>query len=227
MTTTSRDLKNTVYEHLARLGKALSSGPRVELLDLLAQGPRTVDDLAQQVGQSVANTSQHLQVLRRARLVEAEKRGLHAVYRLAHPDVQAFFGAFRRLAEDRLLEIQDATRRFLAERDALEPVDADRLVARIRAGEVTLLDVRPPEEFAAGHLPGALSVPVADLADRLATLPRDREVVAYCRGPYCVMALDAVQLLRAHGFRALRLDEGVTDWRARGLPITTALQPHP
>lgn len=222
MTTPTRQFKDAIYEQLARIGKSLGSGPRLEILDILCQGPRTVDALAKQVGQSVANTSHHLQVLRRARLVGAEKEGVHVTYRLADEEVCTFFRALRGLAESRLLEIEQVTREFLQGRGSLEPVDRDALVARVRSGAVTLLDVRPEEEFRAGHLPGAVSVPLGDLERRLAELPRDREVVAYCRGPYCVLAVEAVELLRARGFEAIRMEEGVPDWRARGLPVEVA-----
>jgi rhodanese-related sulfurtransferase/predicted transcriptional regulator len=219
MSLKSRKLKSAMYDQLARVGRALGSGPRLEIVDLLGQSPRTVEALAGQVGQSVANTSRHLQVLRRARLVEAERDGVHVRYRLADPDVGGLFRALRRIAEARLLEIDRIARDFRAGRDGLEPVDREHLVARMRRGEVTILDVRPVEEYEAGHIPGALSLPLADLERRLAELPRDRDVVAYCRGPYCVMALDAVALLRRRGFAADPLDEGVPDWSARGLPV--------
>ena len=223
MPSTSRQFKNAVYEQLARIGKALASGPRLEILEVLCQGPRTVEALAEQVEQPVANTSHHLQALRRARLVDAEKEGVHVRYRLAHGDVCALFRALRGVAEARLLEVEAVTRAYLRERGSLEAIDRDALVERVRDGEVTLLDVRPPAEFEAGHLPGAISLPLDELERRLKELPRDREVVAYCRGPYCVMALDAVEVLRARGFRALRMEEGVPDWRARGLPVETTL----
>jgi rhodanese-related sulfurtransferase/DNA-binding MarR family transcriptional regulator len=219
MTRKNRPFKDTIYEQLARIGKSLGSGPRLEILDLLCQGARTVEVLAEQAGQSVANTSRHLQVLRRARLVEAERDGVHIRYRLADEEVCTFFQALRRLAESRLLEIEQITRTFLESRNALEPVDRSRLVERVRTGVVTVLDVRPPEEYQAGHIPGAVSVPLSELERRLSEVPRDREVVAYCRGPYCVMAIEAVELLRAHGFEATRMEEGVPDWRARGLPV--------
>jgi len=212
-------LKAAVYEQIARIGQAGSSPSRLELLDLLSQGPRTVEALARQAGQSVATTSHHLQVLRRARLVDAEKDGLYVTYRLADPLVGAFLLDLRRLAESRLAEIQQITQQFLKARGALEPVDNDELVRRIRHGDVTLIDVRPSEEYIAGHIPGAISVPLADLPTRVKALPKRREVIAYCRGPYCVMALDAVDLLRRQGFRAQRLEHGVSEWRAFGWRI--------
>lgn len=209
-------LKAAVYEQIARVGRAAASPSRLELLDLLSQGPRTVEALARQTGQSVATTSHHLQVLRRTRLVDAEKAGLYVTYSLADPQVGEFLLGLRRLAESRLAEIHHVTRQYLDARGALEPVAEDELVRRVRAGDVTLIDVRPREEYVAAHLPGALSVPLSDLAQRAGELRKRRDIVAYCRGPYCVMALDAVDLLRRKGFRAHRLEQGVAEWRARG-----------
>jgi rhodanese-related sulfurtransferase/DNA-binding transcriptional ArsR family regulator len=214
-----RQFKDDIYEQLARLGKAVSAPKRLELLDLLSQGPRTVDALAQQASMPIANASQHLQVLRAARLVEAEKRGLYVEYRLASDDVATFFVALRRLAESRLTEVAEVARTYFDERGAMLPVDADELARRVRTGEVTVLDVRPAEEYRAGHIAGAISIPIAELKARLKELPKDREVVAYCRGPYCVMAVEAVQLLRKRGFTAQRMEHGVVDWRARGWRI--------
>jgi rhodanese-related sulfurtransferase len=214
-------LKSAIYEQIARIGQAAGSPSRLELLDLLSQGARTVEALARQTGQSVATTSHHLQVLRRARLVDAQKTGLYVTYRLADPQVGHFFLHLRRLAESRLAEIGQVTRQYLEERGALEPVDNDELVRRVRAGEVTLVDVRPREEYAAAHIPGALSVPLADLGRRMAALPKRRDIVAYCRGPYCVMALDAVDRLRRKGFRAHRMEQGVLEWRAQGWRLET------
>lgn len=219
-------LKTAVYEQIARIGQATSSPSRLELLDLLSQGARTVEVLATQTGQSVATTSHHLQVLRRARLVDAEKSGLYVTCRLADPQVGRFLLELRGLAESRLAEIEQVTRQYLERRGALEPVDNEELVRRVRAGEVTLLDVRPHEEYVAGHIPGALSVPLADLANRLGDLRKRRDVVAYCRGPYCVMALDAVDLLRRRGFRAHRLEHGVPEWRARGWRVESGGDRH-
>jgi rhodanese-related sulfurtransferase/DNA-binding transcriptional ArsR family regulator len=219
-------LKAAVYQHIARIGQATSSPSRLELLDLLSQGARTVEVLARQIGQSVATTSHHLQVLRRARLVDAEKSGLYVTYRLADPQVGRFLLELRGLAQSRLAEIEQVTRQYLEQRGALEPVDNEELVRRVRDGEVTLLDVRPHEEYLAGHIPGALSVPLTDLANRLGDLRKRRDVVAYCRGPYCVMALDAVELLRRQGFRAHRLEHGVPEWRARGWRVESGGDRH-
>lgn len=219
MRSSARTFKDAVYHQFGRIGKALASPRRLELLDLLCQGPRTVDALARAVDQSVANTSQHLQVLRAARLVEAERKGLYVEYRLADDAVCDFYRSLRVLAESRLAEVERVARRFLEVRGAMEPVDRHALMERVLRGEVTVLDVRPREEYRAGHIPGAMSVPLGELDRRLAELPRDREIVAYCRGPYCVLAVEAVQLLRARGFKAVRLEHGVPDWRAEGHPV--------
>jgi rhodanese-related sulfurtransferase/DNA-binding transcriptional ArsR family regulator len=219
-------LKTAIYEQIARIGQATASPNRLELLDLLSQGARTVEALAHQTGQSVATTSHHLQVLRRARLVEAHKAGLYVTCQLADPQVGDFFLALRSLAESRLAEVQQVTRQYLEQRAALEPVDNDELVRRVRAGEVTVIDVRPREEYVAAHIPGAISVPLTDLSKRLGELQKRRDVVAYCRGPYCVMALDAVDLLRRKGFRAHRMEHGVPEWRAQGWRVETGDDHH-
>ena len=219
MPSKNRQFKDAIYEQLGRVGKAMASPRRLEILDLLCQGPRSVEVLAQEMGQSVANTSQHLQLLRAARLVEAEKQGLYVVYRLADELVCEFFRSLRGLAESRLAEVERVAREYLNARGEMEWVDKDALVERIKNGDVTLLDVRPSEEYVAGHLPGAISVPLSDLENKLADLPLDREIVAYCRGPYCVLAVEAVERLRSNGFKAVRMEEGVPDWRARGLPV--------
>ena len=216
---THRDFKDRLYPEFARISGALASEKRLELVDLLAQGPRHVEALAEETEMSVANVSQHLQVLRAARLVEARKQGLYVTYRLADDLVTSVHREMRRLAEARLGEIHELTRKFLSERGAFEEVDRTELLGRVRRGEVTVLDVRPPEEFQAGHIRSAISLPLAEIRKRLAELPRDREIVAYCRGPYCVMALEAVELLGAEGYRARRLADGVGEWRAAGLPI--------
>jgi len=217
--TPGRRFKTAIYEQFARVGKALASAHRVELVELLSQGPRTVEILARMADMTLANTSAHLQVLRGAGLVESTKEGLFVTYRLADPSVADLLLSVRTVAEARLAEVAKVTRDFLAANSQLEPVDEAALRARVRKGQVTLLDVRPPEEFAAGHIPGALSVPLPELARQLSKLPKRREVVAYCRGPYCVLAVEAVKQLRARGFKAVRLEEGVLDWAALGLPV--------
>jgi rhodanese-related sulfurtransferase len=219
-----RQFKNAIYEEFARIGKAVSSPKRLELLDLLCQGERTVEALATETELSVANASQHLQVLRAARLIEGSKEGLYVTYRIADPAVGEFVRSIRVLAEKQLAEVERISRRFFEGRRGLEPIDRDTLIRRVRKGEVVVLDVRPVEEYRAGHIPGALSIPIQELKRRLFELPRDQEVVAYCRGPYCVFSDQAVELLRAQGFRAVRLDEGVLDWRARGLPVASGEQ---
>lgn len=214
-----RQFKSTVFEHLARVGKAVSSPKRLELLDVLAQGPRTVEVLAELTALTVANASQHLRALRAARLVDAEKNGLFVTYRIADEEVTAFLRSMRTLAENRIADIERVSREFLTARTGLEKVDRETLLRRVREGEVTVLDVRPPEEFRAGHIPGAVSVPLGELKKRLKDLSRSREIVAYCRGPYCVLAVKAVELLRKEGFRAVRFEDGVPDWRAHGFKV--------
>ena len=215
----NRLFKDAIYEQFARIGKAVSSPKRLELLDLLCQGPRSVEVLAKESGLTVANASQHLQVLRTSRLVETEKEGLFVIYRLADQAVCEFFRAMRVLAESRLAEVEQIKRQFLEGREGMAPVDREELLALVRQGEVTVLDVRPVEEFNAGHLDGALSIPLRDLQLRLSDLPRDQEIAAYCRGPYCVLSVEAVEMLRAEGFQAIRIEEGIQDFRAMGFSI--------
>lgn len=219
MKNSKRMFKDRVYEQLARIGKAVASPQRLELLDLLSQSPRTVENLAQEARLTVANTSRHLQILRAARLIEAEKDGVFVRYRLTDETVADFYRALRILAASHLAELDHITRRFFAERSGLEPVDRKALLARVRKGLATVIDVRPIEEYRAGHIAGAISLPVDELKDRLAELPRNQEIVAYCRGPYCVFAAQAVELLQEQGFRVVRLEDSVADWRAHGLPI--------
>ena len=221
MSLSNRDFKDAIYEQVARIGKAVASATRLELLDLLCQGPRTVESLAGQAGQSIANTSKHLRLLHGAKLVETERRGTFVTYRLAGDEVCELFRMLRSLAESRLAEVEAITRDFLRSKEALEPVDRGELIRRVRDGEAVVLDVRPREEYEAGHIPGALSAPIAGLKDLVGELPRDRQIVAYCRGPYCVMSIDAVRLLRERGFDAVRLEDGVPDWRQRGYEVET------
>jgi rhodanese-related sulfurtransferase len=214
-----------LYDQLSRVGHALGSASRLALLDVLRQGPRTVEALSREVGLSLANASQHLKVLRQARLVEAEKRGIHVSYRLGGPVVDDFYRALRTLAETRLVEVQQIAQAFMEKRGSLEAVDTKALLERVRAGEVTILDVRPAEEYRAGHIRGAVSVPLNELKKRLKELPKRREIVAYCRGPYCVLAPQAVSILQARGRRAVALGDGVAEWRARGLPVAVGEAP--
>jgi rhodanese-related sulfurtransferase len=223
-TTIKRKFKDAAYEQLARIGKALSSAKRLELLDLLCQAERTVEALAEETGMSVANTSQHLHVLESARLIQARKDGRFVLYSLADILVGDFFRSYRGLAEDRLAEIEQIRRRFLAEPQGLSAVDREMLLERVEAGEVVVIDVRPAEEYQTGHIPGALGVPLQQLQSRLDELPRNRDIVAYCRGPFCVLAVDAVHVMRARGIKAFHLDASVHDWRARGLPLATGME---
>jgi len=216
-----RRFKDRLYAEFATIGKALASAHRLELLDLLGQGERSVDELAQEIGQSLANTSAHLQVLRQARLVDSDKRGLNVVYGLAAPEVFGLWRTLRDLGSARLAEVDRLVEAFLTDRASLAAVDVDELKQLVADGGVTLLDVRPELEYRQGHIPDARSIPVEELEERLAELPRDREIVAYCRGPYCVFSDDAAQLLQTHGFRVRRLQEGFPEWRAAGLPIAT------
>lgn len=207
--------KRALYAQLARIAKATASPARLELLDLLTQAPRTVEVLARLSGQPLANTSHHLKVLRQARLVETSRSGQFITYHLADPSVADMLVQMRGIAEARLTEIAAITRTYVERRGLLEPVDQDELVRRVQAGEVTVIDVRPTAEFEADHLPGAISMPLEELEGRLRELPRDRAVVAYCRGLYCVMSVDAIALLRARGFTAHRLEAGVVEWRTQ------------
>ncbi len=219
-----RQFKDVIYQQFARIGKAVSSPKRLELLDLLCQGERTVEALAVEAELSVANASQHLQILRAARLVEASKNGIYVTYRIADAAVGEFVRDIRVLAESQLAEVEQISRRFFQSRRGLEPVDREALIKRVRKGEVIVLDVRPAEEYRAGHIPGAISIPVQELKRRLLELPKEQQIVAYCRGPYCMLSDQAVELLQAKGFQATRLHEGVLDWRARGFHVTEGEQ---
>jgi rhodanese-related sulfurtransferase len=218
----AREMKDGVYAQFARIGKAVAAPKRIELLELLCQGPRTVEALADQAALTIANASQHLKTLLASRLVEAQKQGLFVEYRLADEGVLKFVHAMRELAEARFAEVGAIMQAYLKTRGELERVCGDELVQRVRKGEVTVLDVRPELEYRAGHIPGARSVPLSELKRHLADLPKNREIVAYCRGPQCVMAIEAVELLRKRGFRAQRMEQGVMDWRARGWKIEKA-----
>lgn len=207
--------KRALYGQLVRIAKATASPARLELLDLLTQAPRTVEMLAHLLGQPLANTSHHLKVLRQARLVETTRSGQFITYHLADAPVADLLLQMRAVADARLIEIGEITRTYVERRGLLEPVDQGELFRRVHVGDVTVIDVRPAAEFEAGHLPGAISMPLDELEERLHELPTDREIVAYCRGPYCVMSFDAMALLRARGFTAHRLEAGVVEWRAR------------
>jgi rhodanese-related sulfurtransferase/DNA-binding transcriptional ArsR family regulator len=217
MSTTA--FKQQLFTQYARIAKALSSGNRLELLDYLAQCERNVEALAKLSGMSFANTSQHLQQLRRAGLVKSRKAGQHVLYSLADESVIDLLGLLRRLAQQNLAEVERLVNGFLLTHDPLEPLSEAELASRMKTGRITLLDVRPVEEYLAGHIFGAVSVPLADLESRLKTLPTDTEVVAYCRGPYCILSYQAVERLRAGGFKAIRLENGYPEWKVAGHPI--------
>jgi rhodanese-related sulfurtransferase len=215
-----RAAKTALFDEFARAAKALASGRRIELLDVLANGERTVEALAGEVGLSAANASQHLQILRQAGLVASRREGTSVHYRLAGPEVFELWRTLRTLAASRLAEVERLAAAYLGARDELEPVTREELVRRLQDGDdLVVLDVRPAAEYAAGHLPGAVSIPVAELRRRLAELPADREIVAYCRGPYCAFAHEAVAVLREAGVPARRLEDGLPEWDAAGLAV--------
>ena len=217
-----RAFKNELYDLFARVGKALANPHRLEILDLLAQRERTVEDLAREAGLSVANASQHLQVLRGARLVEPRREGSHVHYRLAGESVFGLWQALRDVGTERLPEVERLVESFLADLETVEPIAANELLPRLAAGDVVVLDVRPETEYRAGHIRGARSVPIDRLSRKARSLPRGGDIVAYCRGPYCVWADEAVAFLRSRGFQARRLAGGYPDWRSAGFPIETS-----
>lgn len=211
--------KSALYQQLARVAQALGSPGRLQILEYVAQGERSVDALATMSGLSVANTSKHLQALRQAGLVTARKEGLRVYYLLAGDDVVALVSALRAVTEHRVADMERLVSLWFSHRDEMEPVPAEELLARARKGLVTVLDVRPAEEYAAAHIPGAINVPLDRLESYLSRLPKRKEVVAYCRGPYCLMSFEAVEKLRKRGWRARRLENGLPEWRAAGLPV--------
>ncbi len=214
-----RQFKDQLYEQFARIGKALSNPHRLELIELLAQGERTVEDLAAAASLPVANASQHLQILRAAQLVEVRRDGLYAYYRLSDERVFRVWQALRDLGELQLAEVNRLVESFLHDRSLLQTINAAELVQRLEAGDAVVLDVRPELEYRSGHIPQARSIPVDELETRLSELSRKKEIIAYCRGPYCVFADEAVALLKKHGYRARRLVEGLPDWQALNLPV--------
>jgi rhodanese-related sulfurtransferase len=219
---TKRVFKDQLFEQFARIGKGLASGRRLELLELLAQGERTVEELAAESGMSVANTSQHLKALREAQLVAVRREGLYARYRLANEQVFALWQALRDLGSARLTEIRQIVETYLTDREILNGITCIELQQRLKNRSVVVLDVRPEREYQAGHVAGARSIPLTELRARLKELPKRKEIVAYCRGPYCVYADEAVALLRLRGRKATRLETGFPDWKAQGLPVETA-----
>jgi len=214
-----------MFEHLAAVARGLGSAHRIELLELLAQTGRSVEELAGLSGLTIANASQHLQHLRRFGLVEARREGKRVIYRLADPEVVALLGALSRVTQRNVGAVEKVLNSYFRERDNLEPVSRKELLRRMRDGLVTLIDTRPEEEFSAGHLPGAINLPLSELKRRLRELPRDQEIVAYCRGPYSVLSYEAVAELRRRGFKALRLEDGYPEWKAAGLPVEHSANP--
>jgi rhodanese-related sulfurtransferase len=217
-----REFKSELYDQLARIGNALANGHRLELLDLLAQGERTVESLSVETQQPVANISQHLQVLRRARLVEVRRDGTYALYRLADESILELWMSLRKTGEKQLSEIRELLRSFFHDRKALQAVSQDELKRRLHDPGLVVLDVRPTVEYEAGHIAGARSMPVGELRSRLDELPRSRKIVAYCRGPHCVFADEAVGLLRSKGYKAFRLETGFPEWKLEGYPVARA-----
>ncbi len=214
-----REVKDALYEQFARVGKAAGSPKRLEILDLLRQGERSVEGIAAATDLGLTTASSHLQLLRQARLVSTRKEGTRVYYRIADDTVSQFLVALQDLARARLTEVEQTVRTYFAARDALDPVGREELLRRIDTGDVVVLDVRPVEEFTAGHIRGALSIPLEELSARLDKLPADVEIVAYCRGPYCVLAPQSIELLHANGRRARRLEGGFPEWQAAGLPV--------
>jgi rhodanese-related sulfurtransferase len=214
-----QNFKTDLFDQFARIGKALSSGKRLEMLEFLAQGERSVEQLAKLTRLSVANTSQHLQQLRQVGLVTARKQGLYVYYRTAGDGIIRLLATLRTVGEENLAEVNRLVKLFLDSKDNLEPVQSRELWQRVKQGLVTVLDVRPPEEYAQGHIRGAINVPVAELKKRLHHIPADQEVVAYCRGPYCLLAFEAVEVLRKKGVKARRLEHGYPEWKSAGLPV--------
>lgn len=226
MKITSQSAKEGLYEQFARIGKAISNPKRIELLDLLCQGERSVEVLAETARMGVTNTSAHLKVLREARLVDTRKEGTRVFYRLADEAVCEFFFSLRDLASNKFAEVDQLIQDYFVARDQLEPVGRAELLARADDGDLIVLDVRPGEEYEAGHIPGAISMPLEELERRLSGLREDAEIVAYCRGPYCVLAPQALEVLHSHGFNARRLEEGLLEWRQAGLPVTVGKEAH-
>jgi ArsR family transcriptional regulator len=217
--------KQAIYESLAEVAQALGHPHRLELLEHLAQGVRSVEELSKRSGLTFANTSRHLQILRRARLVETERSGKRILYRLAgEAEVIALTSALARVGERNIAEINRVLTDYFRARDSLEPASRDELIGMLHDNLVTVLDVRPEDEFVAGHLPGALNIPVVELERRLGELPPNREVIAYCRGPYCVFSVEAVSVLRSRGYQVRRLEDGYPEWKAAGLPVEGSIE---
>ena len=219
--TSTESPKRLVFRQLAAIAKAVAHEHRLELLEALAQGERSVETLAARAGVSIANASQHLQQMRRAGLIEARRKGKFVFYRLSDAAVLGLVASLTRIGERHVAGIDKIVREYFQNRDAMEPISRAELIARMKKGDVQVLDVRPEDEFALGHIPDALNVPLEKLKRKLNRLDRDKEIVAYCRGPYCVLSFEVVALLRKKGFKARRLEDGLPEWRAAGLPVDT------
>jgi rhodanese-related sulfurtransferase len=214
-----REFKDLIYEQFGRMANAFSSPKRLEIVDLLVQGERDVESLSKQTSMTIANTSRHLQILKAARLVDVRRDGVRIFYRLANAQVLQCWMGLQSLAEKQTAEIREIARMFFEERDAMKPISKEELKERMRNNEAVVLDVRPSVEFQSGHIPGAISIPLSELKNRLKEIPREREVVAYCRGSYCVLSAGAMTILRNAGYEAVRLKEGLAEWREAGLPV--------
>jgi ArsR family transcriptional regulator len=215
----SENPKRALFDSFAEVGKALAHGSRLEILEQLAQGERSVEGLADRAGLAVANASQHLRLMQRTGLLASRREGKRVLYRLSDPSVLQLVAALRKVAESKHAAAREVINGYFRERDALEAVSREELAARVKAGLVTVLDVRPEDEYAVGHLPRAINIPLRELSRRLRQLPKSREIVAYCRGPYCVLAFEAVAFLRERGWKARRLEDGFPEWKAAGLPV--------
>lgn len=214
-----REFKDLVYEQFARIAQAFAAPRRLEIIEILSQGERDVESLANQVSMTIANTSRHLQILKSARLVDTRREGVRIFYRLADEEVANCWLRLQSLAEKRSAELKETARAFFEERDNMEPLTKEELMTRTKNNEVIIIDVRPYQEYQSGHIPGAVSIPLPELKNRLSEIPKDSEVVAYCRGPYCVLSVEAMTILREAGYHSLRLKEGLPEWKAAGLPV--------
>lgn len=214
-----REFKDLVFQQFANIANSFASPKRLEIIDILTQGERDVDTLAKETGMNFANTSRHLQIMKSIKLLESRKDGVHVYYRIANDHVIVCWKNLQSLAEDRVAELREVTRSFFEERGELEPISIEELWQRLQNDEVTLIDVRPKEEFESGHIPGAVSIPLSELKNKLVQIPTGKDVVAYCRGPYCVLAAEAIALLKKYGYKSFRFKEDIYNWKEAGLPV--------